>query len=431
VQTARRDVERLRERLTSVESLVESSDVDSDAASAASTRQLEEIARTGVVPIVGNRSISSMGARLEIARQLFLTWPDITSLLVLMVVCSGRNVETIKELPAEHRVLEGRAVELQVVKRRRGAGRWSETVTWEVGPPHRELHTAGGMYLLVHRLAARSRAFSGGSGLWALWRNSAWGSEVENCEHVDPFSGGLHKHSYYVRDWHPEGLPPASSASGESSSSLVGASDSPRLDFNRLRKSVEVRRTKHLGGHLPSAARSNSTEVLFASYLRDDPSTIEWSQSVVGEAFVEAEAAALESHRQSLLAAGGRTQLEVRRALSEESELEQTAWTGCMNPDAHPTTGRTCEASFLDCFNCGNCVISHNHLPRLLDLLDALRARRQECSDQEWWVRYGAALAAIRHDVLPRFTAEELTVAAQSQTRDALLDIVEDPWEHP
>jgi len=64
--------------------------------------------------------------------------------MMLAAALSERNGETIKELPARCRVLEDRAVELVIVKRRRGARRWFETVTWEIGAPGRELHTRAG-----------------------------------------------------------------------------------------------------------------------------------------------------------------------------------------------------------------------------------------------------------------------------------------------
>lgn len=54
------------------------------------------------------------------ASQLFLTFRDLAPLLVLLAAVTGRNGETLKELPAAHTVLEGRIVELEVIKRRRG-----------------------------------------------------------------------------------------------------------------------------------------------------------------------------------------------------------------------------------------------------------------------------------------------------------------------
>ncbi len=87
--------------------------------------------------------------------------------------------------------------------------------------------------------------------------------------------------------------------------------------------------------------------------------------------------------------------------------------------------------SFLDCFHCGNCLITREHLPRLLGLLDALDQRRREIGEDAWWRRYRAAWAAIRHDILARFTPAELQQARAGKPHDALLDLVENPWELP
>ena len=60
-----------------------------------------------------------------------------------------------------------------------------------------------------------------------------------------------------------------------------------------------------MGGHLPSAARSNSVPVLFTNYLRGDPTVIEWAHAIVGEALIDAEQSALAAHRRALEQAGG------------------------------------------------------------------------------------------------------------------------------
>jgi hypothetical protein len=86
----------------------------------------------------------SLGERSALARNLFLGRGDLTPFMVLLVAMSGRNIETIKELPAQHTVLEGKAVQLQLVKRRRGPQHWQQSVSWEIGPPGTELTTAGG-----------------------------------------------------------------------------------------------------------------------------------------------------------------------------------------------------------------------------------------------------------------------------------------------
>src|SRR5262249_39710606 len=132
---------------------------------------LAEMAATGTVPPLRGSNADRIRRRGELASSLFVTLPDLTPLLVLFVALTGRNIQTIKELPAQHRILDGRAVELRIVKRRRGQRRWFETVTWEIGRPGRQLHTPGGLYLLIHRLTQRSRTLCGSPLLWSVWRN--------------------------------------------------------------------------------------------------------------------------------------------------------------------------------------------------------------------------------------------------------------------
>ena len=133
--------------------------------------------------------------RQQLAGQLFVTLRDLPPLMLLAAALTERNGETIKELPARHRLLEDRAVELVIVKRRRGARRWFETVTWEIGPPGRELHTPGGFYLLMLELTARSRQRCGSPLLWCVWRNGhAAGLGVAD-DHIAPFESSLQRNA--------------------------------------------------------------------------------------------------------------------------------------------------------------------------------------------------------------------------------------------
>ena len=434
---ARRDVAAVRDRMDAAEQLLtRAPDLMSEEA-----RLFAEIAETGAVPAadVDVAPLSTMRPRRQRAGQLFVIWPDVTPLLVLLVAVTGRNIETIKELPAEHRIIEDRAVELRVTKRRRGAQRWTETVTWEIGPPRRELHTPGGLYLLLHRLCARGRRFSGSERIWSIWRNGRYAHLAGAQEHFDPFSRGLHTHSPYLRDWVAARDLRADAPSEEADGSTARPLS---VDFNRLKTSIDVRRTRALGGHLPSAARSNTVLVLFSNYLRDDPTTIDWAHDIIGEAVVDAEQAALDAHRRALAAAGGGPALTtsanpsagdtaVSGARHRRGDPQEVAWSSCADPQHHPGTGTACRASFLDCFHCGNCLITPAHLPRLLALLEALQIRREQLDRTDWWARYGPAWAAIRHDVLPKFSPAELAHAAAAAPTDALLDLVEAPWEHP
>jgi hypothetical protein len=358
------------------------------------------------------------------ARHLFVLQEDMAPLLTLLVAVTGWNVETVKELPAEHKILDGRAVELQLVKRRRGAGRWNDTVTWEIGPPGRELHTPGGLYLLLHRLMARSRVFSGSVSLWSIWRHRLLPPFPAGAiGHADPFAVDLTGPGVKFDAW--------GARHDLTTDAAPDGSNPPRLPVHmgRLRTSIEVRRTRHLGGHLPSAARSNTIPVLFRNYLRGDPTTIGWAQDVIGSALLDAEQTALAAHRRSLDPVTSSPVVLPVTADAPRALGQETGWTTCTDPDEHPRTGQPCRSSFLDCFHCSNCLVTTDHLPRLLGLLATLRERRDRLGEQQWWQRYGPAWTAIRHDILVRFTPAQIRHAQRLAPTDAILDLVENPWE--
>lgn len=160
---------------------------------------MAQIAETGVVPRIPAEIGLERRQRTAVAQRLFVTQADRESLLVLLGATTGRNPETLKELPAEHRILDDRAVELRVTKRRHGPQRWVDTVTWEIGPPHRALHTPGGLYLLLHRLMARGRVFrvsentsqAVSQSIWSIWRNARTGGLAGIHEHQDPYAASL------------------------------------------------------------------------------------------------------------------------------------------------------------------------------------------------------------------------------------------------
>lgn len=125
---------------------------------------------------------------------LFLTRVDLAPLLVLAVALTGRNGETLKELPAAHELLEGRAVAVEAIKRRRGKAGAVRAVHWEVDArPSRQLHSPGSFYLLLHTLTERSRGFCGSDRIWSVWAGGAnMDAEKEATRgHVDPFARHL------------------------------------------------------------------------------------------------------------------------------------------------------------------------------------------------------------------------------------------------
>jgi hypothetical protein len=429
---ARHDVAAIRDRIRSSERLL----AHAAAAPEVLTRtergavaRLQEMAETGQVSSIRlpGRAATAFKAMVKLAGQLFLVDADLAPLLVLGVGITGRNGETLKELPAHHEVLEGRAVVVELTKRRRGPNNICEVVHWEVGAPSRQLHTSGGYYLLVHELARRGRALSGGEGqaVWSIW--------TVHRGHISPFAKKLDRHLYLGR-W-------------VRAHDLRGDDGQPlELTLNRLRTTVEVRTTKAVGGHLPTSARSNSMDVQFVHYLRGDPTVQEWAADEVGVAVVDAERHARQAHLRVLAGsveqhaedqAATADQLGVdpetaRQALAGELD---TLVAACLDINDSPFNEGRCRASFLTCLQCPNGLVTHRHLPGLLALLKQLDAERQASDADTWWARHGSTWLAITKGVLPRFTPAELEqaqaeTAAQTATHGvSLLDLLHGPRE--
>ncbi|MER5917808.1 hypothetical protein ABT124_47880 [Streptomyces sp. NPDC001982] len=164
---ARSDVVAIRDRLVAGESLLDRFQNEPDDLSAAEREQgarLEEMARTGRVQVdfrgltVGEFPAACYAQ----ARQLFIVDSDLAPLLIYAAGLSGRNPETLKELPAEHRLLEERAVAVTLTKRRRGKVNSRTTMHWSVDPdPARQLRSPHPGRSTVHQRARRCRGGQG------------------------------------------------------------------------------------------------------------------------------------------------------------------------------------------------------------------------------------------------------------------------------
>lgn len=90
--------------------------------------QLAVITETGVIPIPSGSAKPGLTQRRELAEQLCVVPRDLVPLTALFVAVSGRNIETIKELPAMCRKLGDDAIEAHwsndAVDRTGGSRRW-------------------------------------------------------------------------------------------------------------------------------------------------------------------------------------------------------------------------------------------------------------------------------------------------------------------
>lgn len=441
---ARSDVAALRGRLRSSRRLLSVFELQPHTLSAAERERaayLAEMASTGAVtppqrPSTVSGSVTDLAGWLTKAGQLFLTTRDVLPLLVLGVGLSGRNSETIKELSPEHRVLEDRAVAVNVIKRRRGKARTCETVHWEGGPNDSGLHTPGGFFLLLHELTSSSRAFSGSRRVWSIWTRDNMRGTADFIRtrsaangHIDPFDlqvGRWLEHRKWVAQ---HGL--TADGNGPGAEPLV-------LSMNRLKTTVEVRRTRAVGGHLRSASRTNTPDVSFLHYLRSDPRVRDWADEVLTEALHEAEhnahafrgrilgptgAAAFVSDPTGTAAGLGVSVDQIRRAV--DGELD-TLVSSCLDFEHSPFSGGgVCGVSFLTCLRCPNALVTERHLPHLFSLLDWLQRDLDQRDVDDWCGRHGVTWLIITRLILPKFTDAQQERARAAKPDDLPADLLD------
>ncbi|MET7989049.1 hypothetical protein [Streptomyces sp. NPDC005281] len=404
---ARSDVVAIRDRIAAGEALLQQFMHRPGSLSVADREQgarLEAMARTGRVQVDfrGLAVGEFPAACYEQARQLFVVAEDLTPLLVYAAGLTGRNPETLKELPAEHRLVEDRAVAVTLVKRRRGKANSRTSVHWSVdADPARQLRTAGSFYLLLHRIMARSRGFSATASVWSIWAGNGHGA-VHNAStggHTGPFDAELAR-KLHLGHWAQEhGL------SGDDGAPL-------QMKLTRIKKTVEARTAKQVGGHLPSARLTNTAETSFAHYLRGDPFITEWAAEVLTDAITDAEQHA----RAVVLRLGGAdagTVAEDVRQRAAAGELDTLA-AACADIEHGPDGGR-CRESFLACFGCPNALVLERHLPALLALTDTLREDLQRREAEQWAARHGATWQIITRDILPRFSPAQRAAAIKAK----------------
>lgn len=313
---ARSDVAAVRDRIMAGEKLL-GRFLDND--ESLSVAEREQGARLAAMAATGRVQVDYRGltvgeypaACYAQAKQLFVVDPDLAPLLIYAAGLSGRNPETLKELPAEHRLLEERAVAVTLTKRRRGKANSRTTVHWSVDED-RQLRTMGSFYLLLHRLMGRSRAFSGTGSVWSIWAGNGRGGVLNAATggHIGPFDAELAR-KLKLGAWAER-------------HGLVGDDGKPlQMMVTRIKKTVEVRTAKQVGGHLPSARVTNTADTSFTHYLRKDPFVAEWAADVLTEAITDAE----ESARAVVVRLGGGSAAAVPDQVREQAAgVSSTRW---------------------------------------------------------------------------------------------------------
>lgn len=203
-----------------------------------------------------------------------------------------------------------------------------------------------------------------------------------------------------------------------------------RVSLRRLRLSEQV---------LNQHARQNSEAVSEDIYRTPDPTTADGTADTIleGQAEAVAHATATVTIR-SLSAAevtAARTDPEtaatqlcipvstLKLLLAGNLDTATTACTDFLNSPFAAHAGEPCPASFFACFSCTNALITPEHLPRLITLLDALNNVATLVAPARWESDYRDHYARL-HAILDQNATKAEIGDARRHITDADRDIV-------
>lgn len=203
-----------------------------------------------------------------------------------------------------------------------------------------------------------------------------------------------------------------------------------QVSLRRLRLSEQV---------LNQQARQNSESVSEDTYRSPDPATADEAVDTIidGQADAVAHAKAtvtIRSLTAAEVAAARRdpetaaTLLDIpvstlKLLLAGSLDTATTACTDFLNSPFAASAGEPCPASFFACFTCTNAVITPDHLPRLVTLLDALDNVATLVAPARWETDYRDHYARLQTILDQNATQAEIGDARHHVT-DADRDIV-------
>lgn len=379
---------------------------------------------------------------------LHLGTDDVAAFAVLLTGLTGENPSTIANAPAAHHRPDGYAgpiasaiVELD--KPRRQSRRHMDVVLadlpdWVATPADEELlaedgeddlHSAFGIYLLLHDLADPARRRLDSDRLFAWWAGTG-GSGV---------GAGLRTklHSDIIKRWaqgrdlpaDPSTTAPAPKPDEQHS---VQDEDSPA----QLTVTLERLRRTYLELHQKPTA--HTTRTLANTYLLGERGNLTEYQQLVADVL---EQEARKAHTRSALRVLSPAEVEqVRAAPDKAAEVAErhgldsatlrrmlageldTVMAACGDNtnSPHSPPGIPCRASFMLCLSCPNARALPHHLPVQVAVHDAVLAKQDAMAPLRWAQRF-----ALPHAQL----ADLLERAGQTAVADARRAITADQHE--
>jgi hypothetical protein len=383
--------------------------------------------------------VSRLGSVTEHVTSLHLGADDVAAFAVLLTGLTGENPGTITTAPAAHHRPDGytgaiASAIVELDKPRRMSRRHMDVVLasvpdWITAPQEGllveddgdDLHSAFGVYLLLHDLAGPARRRLGSDLLFAWWAFSG-GNRVGR---------GLRTTltSELVRRWSQgRDLP----ADYRVKSPTSGELDDECPDEKPAQLAVTLNRMRRTFLELHQKPVAHVTRTLANDYLLRERGNITEYQQVVADV-LEQEArkartrsaprvlspAEIEQARTDPVGIAERHGLDpgtLRRMLAGELDTVMTACTGNTNSPYSPP-GTPCQASFMLCLSCPCARALPHHLPVQLAVHDAVQAKQDTTTPLRWAQRFALPHAQLG-DLLDRAGHTAVADARRNITAD-------------
>ena len=328
---------------------------------------------------------------------------DLVSLIVLVSLDTGLEIEAIKDLRADClKNPAGGYVEIEYCKRRARGAEWKRLRVRDGGSS-----TPGGLIRKVLQWTQPARDKLGSDTLWVHY---TWGRIIPRTLSMkEPVASWTRRHD--IRDEQGQPL---------------------RLNLTRLRKTHKAAWYRRTGGQLDRFAVGH-TAAIAANHYADIPALRHVHEAAIADAMSDALDAALrpcvlspDEEAAVRVDPDHATDLPVSGAAAVTALFsgEQDVWlASCGGVYASPfgTEGEACPSPFWGCLECSNAVITARKLPALLSFLSFIRTQRQALTEADWTTKFGRVHDRIADQILPRFSDAEIEEARQAAATDPKL----------
>ncbi|MFC6088608.1 hypothetical protein [Saccharothrix lopnurensis] len=404
-------------------------------------RLLDHMDRHADIPRYANGGhqqawVEKLGTVGEHVTRLHLGARDIAAFAVLLTGLTGENPSTITKAPAAHHRPDGYSGEIasaivELDKPRRQSRRHmdvalTELPDWAGVPADREpssengddLHSAFGVYMLLHDLAGPARDLLNSPNLFAWWalrsgRGAAPGPRTKvSSGHIKDWAQNHDLPSDRRRKTRMQEKP----GTEDESTQLTVTLNLLRHSFLELNQKPVAHSTKTLANNYLLRERGNLTEYqqVVADVLEKEVKKAQTRSALPMLSTAEVEQARVDpaeiAERYGLDAA------TLKRMLDGDLDTVVAACSDNTN-SPHSPPGTPCRASFMLCLSCPCARALPHHLPVQVAVHDAVQAKQDSMAPLRWAERFALPHTQLA-DLLDSAGPAAVTDARKSITAD-------------